>query len=160
MNNEEDSIIIGTTNYESFLNKRIFILLRDGRKLYTILRSYDQFGNLILEDTIERYYIDLEWAERSYNYSNITSTFQDNKTDNNQSNTFNQNIHKAFINPNPNSTDSNDINAINDSSYNDSNDQDDSGYYYHIIRGENVALIGEIVNFKIPHLNHFQIFFF
>lgn len=37
--------------------------LRDGRKLYGILRSYDQYGNLILNDCYERYYLDLEYAE-------------------------------------------------------------------------------------------------
>lgn len=39
------------------------VVLRDGRKLYGILRSYDQFGNLVLDDTIERLYVDLEYAE-------------------------------------------------------------------------------------------------
>lgn len=39
------------------------VTLRDGRKLFGILRSYDQFGNLTLEDTIERLYVDLEYAE-------------------------------------------------------------------------------------------------
>lgn len=39
------------------------MVLRDGRKLFGILRSYDQFGNLTLEDTIERLYVDLEYAE-------------------------------------------------------------------------------------------------
>jgi len=38
-------------------------VLRDGRKLYGILRSYDQFGNVLLDDTVERYYVDLEYGE-------------------------------------------------------------------------------------------------
>jgi U6 snRNA-associated Sm-like protein LSm1 len=58
------------------------VVLRDGRNLFGILRSYDQFGkrkidrsinlslslslgNLMLEDTIERYYLDLEWADEA-----------------------------------------------------------------------------------------------
>lgn len=43
----------------------MLIVLRDGRKVYGILRSYDQFGNLVLEDTIERLYVDLEYAEEN-----------------------------------------------------------------------------------------------
>lgn len=43
--------------------ERLLVTLRDGRRLFGILRSYDQFGNLTLEDTIERLYVDLEYAE-------------------------------------------------------------------------------------------------
>ncbi|KAG8925769.1 SM-like, degradation of cytoplasmic mRNAs and positively regulates transcription initiation [Tulasnella sp. 419] len=32
----------------------MLVLLRDGRKLIGVLRSYDQFANLVLEDTVER----------------------------------------------------------------------------------------------------------
>lgn len=39
------------------------IWLRDGRKLYGLLRSYDQFGNVVLNDCYERYYLDFEFAE-------------------------------------------------------------------------------------------------
>ena len=39
------------------------MVLRDGRRLYGLLRSYDQFGNLVLDDTIERYFVDLEHAD-------------------------------------------------------------------------------------------------
>jgi len=34
----------------------MLVVLRDGRKLQGVLRSYDQFANLVLEDTIERIY--------------------------------------------------------------------------------------------------------
>ncbi|KAF7723178.1 SM-like, degradation of cytoplasmic mRNAs and positively regulates transcription initiation [Apophysomyces ossiformis] len=33
------------------------VVLRDGRKLIGILRSFDQFANLVLQDTIERIYV-------------------------------------------------------------------------------------------------------
>ena len=36
------------------IDKRIMIILRDGRHLVGRLRSFDQFMNLILEDTCER----------------------------------------------------------------------------------------------------------
>lgn len=43
--------------------ERCLLWLRDGRKLYGLLRSFDQFGNLVLTDCFERYYLDLEFAE-------------------------------------------------------------------------------------------------
>jgi U6 snRNA-associated Sm-like protein LSm1 len=39
------------------------VILRDGRKFFGLLRSFDQYGNLVLTDTFERYYVDLEYAE-------------------------------------------------------------------------------------------------
>jgi len=46
-------------------DKKLMVALRDGRKLIGVLRSWDQFGNLVLQDTIERlfvqnYYADIE----------------------------------------------------------------------------------------------------
>ncbi|KAF2233213.1 Sm-like ribonucleoprotein [Viridothelium virens] len=35
-------------------DKKLMIILRDGRKLIGVLRSWDQFANLVLQDTIER----------------------------------------------------------------------------------------------------------
>lgn len=34
----------------------ILVILRDGRHLHGFLRSYDQYGNIVLHDTIERVY--------------------------------------------------------------------------------------------------------
>ncbi|EFP79828.2 uncharacterized protein PGTG_05053 [Puccinia graminis f. sp. tritici CRL 75-36-700-3] len=36
------------------VDKKILVSLRDGKKLIGVLRSYDQFANLVLQDTIER----------------------------------------------------------------------------------------------------------
>ncbi|CAO3661451.1 unnamed protein product [Rhizopus stolonifer] len=33
------------------------VVLRDGRKLIGTLRSFDQFANLVIQDTIERIYV-------------------------------------------------------------------------------------------------------
>ncbi|KKY23434.1 putative small nuclear ribonucleoprotein [Phaeomoniella chlamydospora] len=38
-------------------DKKLMLVLRDGRKLIGVLRSWDQFANLVLADTIERYYL-------------------------------------------------------------------------------------------------------
>lgn len=41
----------------------MLVILRDGRKLHGVLRSYDQFANLVLEDTVERIYQGNAFAE-------------------------------------------------------------------------------------------------
>jgi U6 snRNA-associated Sm-like protein LSm1 len=47
------------------LDKRIFIVLRDGRKFSGILRSFDQFANIVLEQTVERIFIGNKYGEKS-----------------------------------------------------------------------------------------------
>jgi U6 snRNA-associated Sm-like protein LSm1 len=42
----------------------MLVVLRDGRKLHGVLRSYDQFANLVLEDTVERIYAGDTFAEK------------------------------------------------------------------------------------------------
>ncbi|ORY96680.1 hypothetical protein BCR43DRAFT_474529 [Syncephalastrum racemosum] len=39
------------------VDKKVIVVLRDGRKLIGTLRSFDQFANLVLQDTIERIYV-------------------------------------------------------------------------------------------------------
>jgi len=41
----------------------MLVVLRDGRKLHGVLRSYDQFANLVLEDTVERIFHGKAFAE-------------------------------------------------------------------------------------------------
>lgn len=36
------------------------LVLRDGRKLIGVLRTWDQFANLVLTDTKERYYVETD----------------------------------------------------------------------------------------------------
>ncbi|KAG8903954.1 SM-like, degradation of cytoplasmic mRNAs and positively regulates transcription initiation [Tulasnella sp. 403] len=53
-----DSLIPFTTSGSlvDSVDKKMLVILRDGRKLIGVLRSYDQFANLVLEDTVERLY--------------------------------------------------------------------------------------------------------
>jgi len=44
----------GSASLAEQLDRRVMIVLRDGRHLVGILRSFDQFSNMILEDTSER----------------------------------------------------------------------------------------------------------
>lgn len=39
------------------MDKRVIVVLRDGRKLLGVLRSYDQFANLVLQDAVERIFL-------------------------------------------------------------------------------------------------------
>ncbi|CAM9245126.1 unnamed protein product [Heterosigma akashiwo] len=40
------------------LDKRILIVLQDGRHLIGTLRSFDQFSNVVIENTFERHVVD------------------------------------------------------------------------------------------------------
>ncbi|KAJ5175913.1 uncharacterized protein N7482_001790 [Penicillium canariense] len=44
-------------------DKKLVLVLRDGRKLIGVLRSWDQFANLVLQDTIERIYAGKLYAD-------------------------------------------------------------------------------------------------
>ena len=44
-------------------DKKLMISLRDGRKLIGVLRSWDQFGNLVLQDTVERLFVQNLYAD-------------------------------------------------------------------------------------------------
>ncbi|EXJ77188.1 hypothetical protein A1O3_10346 [Capronia epimyces CBS 606.96] len=40
-------------------DKKLLLVLRDGRKIFGILRSWDQFANLVLTETRERYFVSI-----------------------------------------------------------------------------------------------------
>lgn len=42
------------------VDRKIFVLLKDGRNFFGILRTFDQFANLVLQDTFERIYVEGE----------------------------------------------------------------------------------------------------
>ncbi|KAK5678923.1 hypothetical protein LTR17_018423 [Elasticomyces elasticus] len=42
-------------------DKKLMVVLRDGRKLIGVLRSWDQFGNLVMQDTVERLFVPKEF---------------------------------------------------------------------------------------------------
>ncbi|OJD36032.1 small nuclear ribonucleoprotein [Diplodia corticola] len=44
-------------------DKKLMVALRDGRKLIGVLRSWDQFANLVLQDTIERIFCQNLYAD-------------------------------------------------------------------------------------------------
>ncbi|KAM5535427.1 hypothetical protein V8D89_010949 [Ganoderma adspersum] len=60
-----DSLIPFTTSGSlvDCVDRKMLVVLRDGRKLQGVLRSYDQFANLVLEDTVERIYHQDAFAE-------------------------------------------------------------------------------------------------
>ncbi|ODV78354.1 Sm-like ribonucleo protein [Suhomyces tanzawaensis NRRL Y-17324] len=46
------------------VDRKTFVLLRDGRNIFGILRTFDQFANLVLQDAIERIYLKGEDASQ------------------------------------------------------------------------------------------------
>ncbi|CAG2113715.1 unnamed protein product [Medioppia subpectinata] len=53
----------GNTSLLEELDKKLMVLLRDGRTLIGVLRSIDQFANLVLHQTIERIYVDNKYGD-------------------------------------------------------------------------------------------------
>ncbi len=53
----------GATSLLDDLDKRLLIILRDGKHLVGTLRSFDQYMNLILENTCERMIGDGKYAD-------------------------------------------------------------------------------------------------
>ncbi|CAG2177807.1 unnamed protein product [Oppiella nova] len=53
----------GNTSLLEELDKKLMVLLRDGRTLIGFLRSIDQFANLVLHQTIERIYVDNKYGD-------------------------------------------------------------------------------------------------
>ena len=45
------------------LDKKLLIQLRDGRKILGILRSFDQFANLVLESAVERIIVGEQYGD-------------------------------------------------------------------------------------------------
>ncbi|GLT70583.1 hypothetical protein SLA2020_426540 [Shorea laevis] len=46
--------VLLSTSLASYLDKKLLVLLRDGRKLMGLLCSFDQFANVVLQDACER----------------------------------------------------------------------------------------------------------
>lgn len=44
---------------------RLLVQLRDGRKIVGILRSFDQFANLVLENAVERIIVGKQYGEKA-----------------------------------------------------------------------------------------------
>ncbi|CAM9374721.1 unnamed protein product [Phaeothamnion confervicola] len=47
----------GAASLYEQLDRRLLVVLRDGRHLVGVMRSYDQFANIVLEDTHERHFV-------------------------------------------------------------------------------------------------------
>ncbi|XP_072932860.1 U6 snRNA-associated Sm-like protein LSm1 [Epargyreus clarus] len=55
--------LAGTANLLDELDKKLMVLLRDGRTLIGYLRCVDQFANLVLHKTIERIHVGREYGD-------------------------------------------------------------------------------------------------
>jgi len=59
----DDQYLPGAASLIEQLDKRIMIILRDGKHLCGKLRSFDQFLNLVLEDSVERVLLPSEYCD-------------------------------------------------------------------------------------------------
>lgn len=53
------------------VDRKIFVSLRDGRNVFGILRTFDQFANLVLQDTIERIYLPKKDAQSRERFAEV-----------------------------------------------------------------------------------------
>uniref|UniRef100_A0A1I7U9V3 U6 snRNA-associated Sm-like protein LSm1 n=1 Tax=Caenorhabditis tropicalis TaxID=1561998 RepID=A0A1I7U9V3_9PELO len=63
-----DPYLPGAISLFEQLDKKLLVVLRDGRKLIGFLRSIDQFANLILEDVVERTFVEKYFCETSQGF--------------------------------------------------------------------------------------------
>lgn len=63
-----DPYLPGAISLFEQLDKKLLVVLRDGRKLIGYLRSIDQFANLILEDVVERSFVEKYFCETSQGF--------------------------------------------------------------------------------------------
>ena len=57
------SYLPGTASLLGELDKRLMVLLRDGRTIIGYLRSVDQFANLVLHRSIERIHVGKDYGD-------------------------------------------------------------------------------------------------
>ncbi|CAD26651.1 U6 snRNA-ASSOCIATED SMALL RIBONUCLEOPROTEIN (Sm-LIKE PROTEIN) [Encephalitozoon cuniculi GB-M1] len=55
-----------TRDYEKYLEQEVVVMLRDGRYLYGVMKSFDQFNSVTLDGVIERIFHDTRYAERRH----------------------------------------------------------------------------------------------
>ena len=55
--------LVGTANLIEDIDKRLLVVLRDGRTLIGYLRSVDQFANLVLHQAVERIYVGHKYGD-------------------------------------------------------------------------------------------------
>ncbi|EFC43738.1 predicted protein [Naegleria gruberi] len=53
----------GAASLSDQLDKKVMVILRDGKKLIGILRCYDQFVNMTLEKTVERIVVEDKYGD-------------------------------------------------------------------------------------------------
>lgn len=57
------SYLPGTASLVEEIDKKLLVVLRDGRTLIGYLRSIDQFANLVLQNTIERIHVGKKYGD-------------------------------------------------------------------------------------------------
>ncbi|XP_037068117.1 U6 snRNA-associated Sm-like protein LSm1 [Pollicipes pollicipes] len=63
MSSRTDDILFGHATLLDELDRKVMVLLRDGRTLIGILRSVDQFANLVLDKTTERIHVGKQFGD-------------------------------------------------------------------------------------------------
>ena len=63
----------GAASMVEQLDRRLLVILRDGRHLVGVLRTFDQFSNMVLQDTCERRILVVQKDKKSEDDNNTTA---------------------------------------------------------------------------------------
>ncbi|XP_043209355.1 U6 snRNA-associated Sm-like protein LSm1 isoform X1 [Amphibalanus amphitrite] len=63
MSSRTDDVLFGHATLLDELDRKVMVLLRDGRTLIGVLRSVDQFANLVLDRTTERIHVGKQFGD-------------------------------------------------------------------------------------------------
>ncbi|KAF2074501.1 hypothetical protein CYY_004206 [Polysphondylium violaceum] len=55
----------GSSSLGDEVDKKLIVVLRDGKKFIGTMRTFDQFANIVLQDTIERVYVGDCYSDKS-----------------------------------------------------------------------------------------------
>ena len=59
----DDYSMIDFKEYESYVNRNVIVLLKDGQFLYGTFKSYDQYNSITLNFTVQRIFYKSSYAE-------------------------------------------------------------------------------------------------
>eukprot|EP01127_Copromyxa_protea_P005316 TRINITY_DN15260_c0_g1_i1.p1 TRINITY_DN15260_c0_g1~~TRINITY_DN15260_c0_g1_i1.p1 ORF type:complete len:132 (+),score=25.53 TRINITY_DN15260_c0_g1_i1:41-436(+) len=60
----DGGLVTATVSLIEEVDKKIMVVLRDGRNIVGTMRSFDQYANVVLEDTVERIFVGNKYCEK------------------------------------------------------------------------------------------------
>jgi len=61
----DGGLVTASVSLVEEVDKKIMVILRDGRNLVGTMRSFDQYANVVLEQTVERTFVGNKYCEKA-----------------------------------------------------------------------------------------------